>query len=327
MSHKVLLPRRAFTLVELLVVIAIIGILIALLLPAVQAAREAARRTQCTNNLKQIGLALHTYHDTHKAFPYSYSNNALVGINWGDCTNAMAHSWMQHILPFVEQAGLYNQIKFNAPLSDPANEAVSMTVLSGYLCPTDSNSGGIQSSRANLPGGKDRRAVNNYKAVAGSNWAWGDAICQHKFPKGRWANNPDGLDFGNGMICRNIWDRVENLSRIADLQDGTSNTFVVGEAVPAWCTHTWWWWFNGTTATCGIPLNYVSDYIRADPVNRSLDTQWGDWPNNYSFMSRHPGGANFCLGDGSVRFVANNIDLTTYRMMANMGDDQAVQLP
>jgi len=319
--------RRAFTLVELLVVIAIIGILIALLLPAVQAAREAARRSACSNNLKQLGLGIHNYADVYRSpIPISYGNNSVVPINWGNTPDCQAHSWMQGILPFIEQAPLYARIHFNLPLSDPDNTAVSRTVVPTYICPSDNVGNGLMQNRANLPG-NDWRAINCYKACAGSNWAWGDAICHHTFPAGRWPNDGNGLDRGNGIICRNVDDQPKNFTRLGDITDGLSNTFAVGEAVPAWTTHTWWWWFNGTTATCGIPLNYVSDSIRANPTTQSLDSNAGDWPNNYSFYSRHPAGANFGLCDGAVRFISNNIDLTNYRMLANMSDNQPVQVP
>jgi prepilin-type N-terminal cleavage/methylation domain-containing protein/prepilin-type processing-associated H-X9-DG protein len=316
---------RAFTLVELLVVIAIIGILIALLLPAVQAAREAARRSSCTNNLKQLTLGIHNYADVYRsAIPISYGGTAPV--DWGNCVGSNGHSWMQGVLPFIEQAPLYNRIRFNQLLSDPENTFVSRTVISAFLCPSSTVGDGLMTGRANLPGG-DPRAVNCYKACAGSNWGWGDAACIHSFPASRWPGDGNGLDRGNGIICRNVDNQPRNYTRLSDITDGLSSTFAVGEVVPSWCNHTWWWWFNGTTATCGTPLNYVSDYIRADPLNRSLETQAGDWPNNYSFHSRHPGGANFSLCDGSVRFVPDSINITTYRMLANMSDGQPTQAP
>lgn len=319
--------RKAFTLVELLVVIAIIGILIALLLPAVQAAREAARRAQCTNNAKQLVLAMHNYHDVHKILPINYGNHPVVPINWGDIRVNQAHSWMQLILPFIEQQPLHDRIRFDEPLSHPDNEAVSLTVISAYLCPSDSHADGVMPGRANLPGGgPDQRAVTNYKACAGGNWAWGDALCRFAWPSARYANNYNGLDAGDGIICRNYNNNKLLYTKLAHITDGTSNTFAVGEAVPAWCTHTWWWHFNGTTATCGIPLNYVSDAIRADP-NQTLESRAWDWPNNYSFMSRHPGGANFGICDGSVTFVSETIDLTTYRHLANIMDGVPVNLP
>ena len=162
--------------------------------------------------------------------------------------------------------------------------------------------------------------MNNYKSCAGSNWGWGDnPICRWTWPASRWPNSGNGLDEGNGIICRNHNNQKRAYTTFASITDGTSNTFAVGEAIPAWCNHTWWFWFNGTTATCGIPLNYESNVIRSD-ISQTLETRLGDWQNNYSFFSHHPGGANFGLCDGSVTFISDNIDLTNYRHMANIQD-------
>ncbi len=165
-------------------VIAIIGILIALLLPAVQAAREAARRSQCVNNLRQIGIALQNYHDVSLTFPSNYR-----GPNGYDATNT-GRSWMFAILPFMEQGVLQNQSSYLVPLGNGAagsttytvNTQVSQTVVKAFLCPSDQNQGGLMGGRANLG---DTRAVNNYKGVAGSNWAWGDPICLTHLSQGR----------------------------------------------------------------------------------------------------------------------------------------------
>ena len=173
--------RRAFTLVELLVVIAIIGILVGLLLPAVQAAREAARRMQCSNNLKQLGLAFHNYHDTHRCFPINFAWRAIPG--GGGAGPAIANtgkSWLQMILPQIEQSTMFNNIDFTVGLqgTTPAilrNVDIANTVVQAYLCPSDNeNNGGRLGSRSDVnvtpPG---TWAVTNYKACAGSNWAGG----------------------------------------------------------------------------------------------------------------------------------------------------------
>ncbi|MHC4399319.1 MAG: DUF1559 family PulG-like putative transporter [Planctomycetota bacterium] len=326
--------RKAFTLVELLVVIAIIGILIALLLPAVQAARESARRSHCINNAKQLALAMQTYHDTSKALPLNYGggpNPAGGSYPWRNVSDQPhSRSWMQGILNYIEQGPLADQIvpgyaarNSTTNVAQKANYDVSMTVVPTFLCPSDSHADGLVGSRAN---GGGTRAINNYKACAGSNWAWGDAACRWRFNRGRWRNTYHGLDRGNGIICRNWNIRRENTTRLADVQDGQSNTFAVGEAVPMWCNHTYWWWFNGSTATCGVPLNYISNAIRNDP-NRSLESQWGNWQNNYSFMSRHAGGGNFGMVDGSVHFVKDSIDIRLYRMLGQMDDMEPAGVP
>jgi len=320
------LKRRAFTLVELLVVIAIIGILIALLLPAVQAAREAARRTQCVNNVKQLVLAMHNYHDAYKKFPLNYGGNGQI------LPAATGHSWLTGVLPFIEQQPLYDQIDFDLPAGDDnspnVNTNVAKTVVPAFLCPSDTHDG-LMNNRH--PGNTDPSfywAVNNYKSCAGSNWAWGDPVCHHTWPQGRWPNDGNGLDHGNGVLCRNWINDPRNETEISDILDGTSSTFAVGESVAGWCSVNWWYWANGSYATCGIPLNYESNAIRADPNdNITLESQRDDWPNNLSFFSRHPGGANFGLADGSVTFISDTIDLTTYRHLGNMADGVPVSVP
>ena len=304
--------QRAFTLVELLVVITIIGILIALLLPAVQAAREAARRAQCVNNLKQMMLGMHNYHQSQNMFPINFGGNQQYN------SSATGHSWITGLLPYIEQQPLYNLIDFKQPLSYAANTTVSKTPVAAFLCPSDSTRKGTMTGVANLG---DERAITNYKACAGSNWNAGDhtgVSC----PTGRWRGDSNGLDRGNGIICRNADNQVGNYTGIAEIRDGTSNTFAIGECVPSWCQHTWWYWFNGCTATCGIPLNY-----RKGQGDVFLVAQWGDWGRNYSFFSQHPSGANFALCDGSVKFVQEAIDINLYRAMATISGNETLQLP
>jgi prepilin-type N-terminal cleavage/methylation domain-containing protein/prepilin-type processing-associated H-X9-DG protein len=324
-------PRKrayGFTLVELLVVIAIIGILVALLLPAVQAAREAARRMSCTNNLKQLALACHNYADTYgpESFPPNggkYNVNAAGvptggwGANWHK-----SQSWMTRVLPFIEMQPLYDKVIPGASIRNNAlNRQVASTPIVAFLCPSDgSNEKGVMSGRANLGG---RWGVNNYKGVAGGNWAWGDHRWASSFG-GKWVNNRNGLDRGDGIFCRN-WDgQPKNFTRMPQITDGLSNTFMIGEAIPAWSTHSWWWHLNGSTATCGVPLNYWNPrFGQANERNRV--NRRGDWPRNYSFFSRHPGGGQFALGDGSVQFISDTIDYTVYRRAATFDDGVPVQ--
>jgi prepilin-type N-terminal cleavage/methylation domain-containing protein/prepilin-type processing-associated H-X9-DG protein len=288
--------HRGFTLIELLVVVAIIGALIALLLPAVQQAREAARRTECKNHIRQVGLALHNYHDVHRVFPLNYGNGPYNDTNTGA-------SWLAFLLPFVEQHALYNQIRFGAPANDPANLRASETVVPLYLCASDAHAGGVMPDRRNT---NEPQAVTNYKACLGSNWEWGK-FAPVTSQAGRNAGETDGLELCNGFLCRG-GDRPPFTTRMRDVSDGSSNTFAVGEAVPEWTRHTWWYWFNASTATCAVPLNYWSQ------PEDSLD----DWFYNYSFASRHVGGAHFALVDGSVRFVSENINQQTYRDLATI---------
>lgn len=304
--------KRGFTLIELLVVIAIIAVLIALLLPAVQQAREAARRTQCRNNMKQLGLAFHNYHDTLLCFPVNF---AVRGGGGGPAIADTGHSWMTMCLPYVDQAVLYNQINHNGPLStNPANITAANTVIPAFLCPSDDgNNNGRLGNRSdynvNPPG---TWGVTNYKACAGSNWAWGIAAWNPvSSPSGKNAGSTDGLNMGNGILCSNQQNRNPP-TRMRDVLDGTSNTFAIGENLPAWTLWCWWYNPNAVTATCAIPLNAL--------LRRPLNP--GDWPNNYAFASRHVGGGHFTMADGSARFISENIDLRVYRGVATISSGE-----
>lgn len=299
--------RTGFTLIELLVVIAIIAVLIALLLPAVQQARESARRTQCKNQLKQLGLALHNYMDVYTYGPISWQTNS----GWTE-TNSISESWLFGILPYIDQAPLFASADQKQFWSATVNQPITIKVMPMFLCPSDSSTKGTELALTNLTA-TTAFAVTGYKAVCGNNWAWGNF--PHTHPSGRANMNPhfganDGLNNGNGWLCRNdspTWGPLQ--TQLRDVSDGTSNTLFIGEALPGRCSHSAWWWFNHTTATCAVPLNYYEK-------NRAIDRT--DWPNNYSFASKHVGGAHFTLGDGSVRFISENIDINLYYGLASI---------
>lgn len=319
--------RVGFTLVELLVVIAIIGVLVAMLLPAVQAAREAARRSSCSNNLKQLGLGIHNYVDTYKALPinFGYGSTNTTSPQYNNTNDG--RSWIVGILPFIEMNTLYDQILPGSLANVPQNVAAAMTPLSALQCPSDGqNEGGTMAGRANVgatgANTAGRWGVNNYKGVAGGNWNWGDHTGVSSATVGKWPNDANGLDRGNGIFCRNADNQPRNYVKLETITDGTSNTLMCGETVPAWCTHTWWWWFNGATATCGVPVNY-----RKNQGVGFLTGQAGDWGRNYSFFSNHPGGAQFEIADASTRFIPDTIDLIVYRQLATLSGGESVQLP
>ena len=295
--------KRAFTLVELLVVIAIVAILMALLLPAVQQAREAARRVQCRANLKQIGLAMHNYHDVHQMFPINTSFTHDVG------PLSRTHSWLQGILPQIEQSALAELI--DPSLSIQASRIVADRGIPLFQCPTDTHDG-RKNLRADVPDDWVL-GVTNYKAVGGSNWGVGNFVRSET--SGRFANSTDGLNEGNGVICPGYLHPV--VTRFRDITDGTSNTFAVGETVAGWTKWAWWFSFNGSTGTCAIPLNYKPDGV-------SYEDNITDWPNNYGFMSRHTGGASFAFADGSVKLISQNIDLGVYRKLATIQGGEVV---
>lgn len=314
--------RRGFTLIELLVVIAIIAILIALLLPAVQQAREAARRTQCKNNVKQLSLALHNYHDVYNQFPICISSHPDYS------GTGKTGSWLTCILPYIEQTNLFQQVDPNQPIGDKnnptANTPVAQTPVSSFLCPSDVHDSGVLSGTRYA--GDTDWAVTCYVANLGSIWQWGDSACHHNWPIGRGAGGDGILSQNNGLISYAIvedgtYPRAN--TRFRDITDGSSNTFAIGEIVPKWRGHSAWFWF-ATVAPVGCPINYKSAAIRSDP-NRTLETDWiVGWQNNYGFYSRHVGGAHFGLADGSSRFISDSIDLFIYRMLGNIQDGQVI---
>jgi prepilin-type N-terminal cleavage/methylation domain-containing protein/prepilin-type processing-associated H-X9-DG protein len=283
------MARRGFTLIELLVVIAIIGELIALLLPAVQAAREAARRAQCVNNLKQMGLALQNYHDAIGTFPMSYAARGPF-VN-GATDTASGWGWGTLILPQLEQATLFNAVNFVLPVEGPQNSTVIRSILSVYLCPSDPLPGG--------PFGVTDKSGNVLTLMGPISYA---ACVGNDFADSTTGLNNDGR--GNGVMFRN------SAIRIADIVDGTSQTITVGER--AWSITSGPW--------AGVVTNGVINRGPANPCPRTgalyyaaatlvqahtnvmnTDTDPDGGIDDYS--SRHPGGANFLFADGSVHFL------------------------
>lgn len=304
------LRRIGFTLIELLVVIAIIAILIALLVPAVQKVREAAARSQCQNNLKQLGLAVHGYHDVYKMLPQNASPNT-----YGYDDNGKSWSWLSQILPYIEQNALYNQGSLNLTPSQRPTFNTAKVVHSSqvpvFLCPADSSSQKKSTDRAN-GSTSEGCGSTNYKGVAGSNWCWGT------YTNTGLSGDCNGLDNGDGIFFRSDDRRTMTLLGI---RDGTSNTFMIGEDIMEMDTHCGWPRSNYATGTCAIPLNNA-----LLPGQPGFNQPW-NWPEVYSFRSLHTNGANFCLADGTVRFVSQTIDLPTYRALATIKGQESVQLP
>ena len=311
--------RSGFTLIELLVVIAIIAILIALLLPAVQQAREAARRTQCRNHLKQIGLALHNYEDTHGTLPFAY----MVG---GDLN---VSSWATMLLPSIDQAPLWNQwdsrvpafneaVAFFPPAAVQGNLRVIETVLPVFMCP---------STPVNATDAYTLPANSGGQGVPPVDLTWTAARSDYCIPtgiRGVYANiaykgNAGGSREG---AIQPVGLLGGSTSKLADVTDGLSNTFLVGERV------------GGATVFAGRQVHPLSSVL--GPVQGGA---WGDflngehWPEGSlydgtgfggpciinctnrrsgGFMSFHDGGAFFLMGDGRVTFISANIDAHTF---------------
>jgi prepilin-type N-terminal cleavage/methylation domain-containing protein/prepilin-type processing-associated H-X9-DG protein len=309
--------RSGFTLIELLVVIAIIAVLIALLLPAVQSAREAARRIQCTNNEKQIGLAVHNYVSSNNVLPAAEMQ--FLGL-----ANGSNFSAMSQILPFMEQGNIYNTINFSLFDTDPTNVTASLTNISGLICPSDTFNP--------VPA---FGAQTNYMADMGSGIVWQASL----FPNTA-LPAPNGVFYGNSA------------TRLAEITDGLSNTGFYSERVVG----------DGTTGIIspiadvffdpGSPLTpddamaqcqALNIYNPANQIPMIMGVPWIDGqhitlhvttPNTRSCgffivnravmppSSKHPGGVNMLLGDGSVKFIKDSVNLQTWRALGtrNFGE-------
>ncbi len=284
--------HRGFTLIELLVVIAIIAVLIALLLPAVQSAREAARRTQCVNNLKQMGLALHNYHDALSVFPPGYI--AASRFIDGETDTSPGWSWASMILPQLDQAPLYSSINVWLPIQAPANTTGTQTILSAFLCPSDQlPPGGTYPVTDGLGNTVATVAPSSYAASTGSDAA--DVAL---------GLNNDGS--GNGPFYRN------SSVRVASIIDGTSQTILLLERAWGDTEGTWTGAVPGGVVMRGAfnpcPGSAYATYLapclvlaHCHLLNTNADTDSGlDDPSSF-----HPGGANALFADGSVHFFKN----------------------
>jgi prepilin-type N-terminal cleavage/methylation domain-containing protein/prepilin-type processing-associated H-X9-DG protein len=333
--------REAFTLVELLVVIAIIGILVALLLPAIQAAREAARRSACANNLKNLSLAALNHHDIRKHFPVSMG---LAGVDTvPEGVTQPAVGWTVNVLPELEEQPLYDQFKAGgafegnftvgfcvrggAPNLGMASKLNGISVpelmktqLSILQCPSDGLAKQLRNDQYQWNG--CFVAVTSYKGVSDDTWANEDLSSAAASPYGN-ENPPEyrsGLyselppagseqyDCHRDTRCRGIFFRqsFRKPVRIAKITDGTSKTLMIGEDLPEYNYHSAAFFSNGTWCSCNTPMNYG---LGQEPATIAVDRWW----DAQGFRSYHPGGVHFALADGSVRFLSDSVDNIFYR--------------
>ena len=304
--------RAAFTLVELLVVIAIIGILIALLLPAVQAAREAARRMQCSNNLKQIGLAALNYESAYRTFPIDMSHFNEAGVQLSGA------SWLVRILPFLEQSALYDALDLSGAAQDghgvfnSVNHPMLQETPGVYRCPSDAVTRPIKTNvwravPADLP-----LSVTSYAGVLGPHNP-GDASI--------FGGEPDCHNYTltGKPECMGMFWRHSFLSPVtmSSIRDGTSRTIMAGDVRPDLDDFKVWPIGNGAIAFANSPINYKA----SGSIN-----PW-NWLLQSGFRSAHPGGAGFVYADGHVSFLSESIDTVVYRGLSTRAGGETVQEP
>jgi prepilin-type processing-associated H-X9-DG protein/prepilin-type N-terminal cleavage/methylation domain-containing protein len=312
-------PASAFTLIELMAVVAVIGMLVSLLLPAVQSAREAARRSQCVNNLVQIGVALYNYESTHEVFPPGVVDATGPILN---TPKGYHHDWITQILPFLQQANAYRKVDFVAGVYDPENATVRAHVMSTLLCPSDGRppfgaaASFPLSQQPYGPGMPGMTGNNSY------------AACHHDVEA--------PIDVKNSGVFY-----LNSRTRPDDITDGAAYTILVGEKKLDGADLGW---MSGTRATlrnAGSPINATpvrsqtptvvgeSSGDGADAKNRAGGEDEDDEAEaaRYvgGFSSFHSGGANFLFGDGSVRFLSGGVNQAVLRRLANRADGELVE--
>ncbi len=305
--HKI---RSAFTLVELLVVIAIIGILVALLLPAVQSARESARRSQCTNNLKQWGLALHNYHDTERRFP--------LNCQWYPAGANRKGPMHVKLLPFTEASNFYAKLDMQGDVvAQIDNDAeLRKTLLPLMRCPSDAfdklNSAGLALTNYAPSQGSQQRNTSRCGAYPGNVFGTGPSA----------DGNAIDVNQISGLFSRYQW-----ACTIADILDGTSNVIAMGEVnIKCNAAMQFYPWWNGQQyyISTAAPLNFNTCPGKGVGNAGTGCNGYSNWATDSGFKSSHPGGVLFVFADGSVHFLRENMDYTNYQRLGCRRDGAPV---
>lgn len=331
--------RPGFTLVELLVVIAIIGVLVALLLPAVQAAREAARRSSCSNNLRQMGIGLHNHHDVKLVLPPG-------GTYYGNCCTPPTYTnWAIELLPFIEQKNLYEQYRQNEQNISTHNVLIGRNRIKTYECASDTMIGKAEQPASGPIPANSPLMHGSYRAVSGkANMAQGHGAWDSYEP-GLW---PGGvMDHTYKSLLHSIGVSYNNApapttasamggpEKFANATDGLSNTLMIGEYTTRSTTTrgTFWYYTYGSYNQSSVG---AESRLYGKPYGKSSTDTMGCWgtPGLYgdqmckrAFNAEHPAGANWSLGDASVRFISTNVDINLLQNMATMAGGESAVVP